>query len=77
MFSIDTSNDLRNDVENIAEGIFSPLEGFVGQDDFQSIIQSGHLKNGLAWTIPIFLDVDQYTGFKNERCGRSQFEKYQ
>ena len=59
MFSIDTSNDLRNEVENIAEGIFSPLEGFVGEDDFQSIIQSGHLKNGLAWTIPIFLDVDQ------------------
>ena len=59
MSSIDVSTDLRNDIENIADGIFSPLEGFVGQDDFQSIVKFGRLKNGLAWTIPIILDVDK------------------
>lgn len=59
IFSVEVTVDLRNDIENIADGIFSPLEGFVGQDDFQSIIKSGHLKNGLAWTIPIILDVDE------------------
>lgn len=64
MFSIDISNDLRNEVENIAEGIYSPLEGFIGENDFQSIVQSGHLNNGLAWTIPIFLDVDQSQALK-------------
>jgi sulfate adenylyltransferase len=61
MSSIDTSIDLRSDVENIADGIFSPLEGFVGQDDFQSIVKFGRLKSGLAWTIPIILDVDKQT----------------
>jgi sulfate adenylyltransferase len=59
MFLIEVSNDLRNDIENIADGIFSPLEGFVGHDDFQSIIKFGRLKNDLAWTIPIVLDVDE------------------
>jgi sulfate adenylyltransferase len=64
MFSINVSYDLRNDIENIADGILSPLEGFIGHDDFQSIIKSGHLKNGLAWTIPIILDVDEQTAMK-------------
>jgi sulfate adenylyltransferase len=59
--SIDISADLRNDIENIADGVFSPLEGFVVQEDFQSILKHGRLKNGLAWTIPIILDVDKET----------------
>jgi sulfate adenylyltransferase len=61
MPSLDISADLRNDVENIADGVFSPLEGFVAHDDFQSILKLGRLKNGLAWTIPIILDVDKQT----------------
>jgi sulfate adenylyltransferase len=61
MPSLDISADLRSDVENIADGVFSPLEGFVARDDFQSILKLGRLKNGLAWTIPIILDVDKQT----------------
>jgi sulfate adenylyltransferase len=64
MFSIEVSTDIRNDIENIADGIFSPLEGFIGEEDFQSILKSGHLKNELAWTIPIVLDVDELTATK-------------
>ncbi|HJM14581.1 MAG TPA: sulfate adenylyltransferase, partial [Candidatus Nitrosopelagicus sp.] len=37
LFSIDISADLANDVENIADGIFSPLEGFLNQQDFESV----------------------------------------
>ena len=58
LFSIEIPTDLRNDIENIANGTFSPLEGFMGQEDFESVIESGYLKNGPAWTIPIVLDVD-------------------
>ena len=61
LFVVDISYDLRNDLDNIADGIFSPLEGFVQEEDFQSIITKGRLKNGLAWTIPIVLDVDEPT----------------
>lgn len=62
ILTIEVSSDLRNDIENIADGIFSPLEGFIGEEDFQSIIKFGRLKNGLPWTIPIIFDVDDHTG---------------
>ena len=64
MFSIEIDDNLRNDIENIGDGIFSPLEGFIGKDDFESILKSGRLKNGLPWTIPIVLDVDESTAKK-------------
>ncbi|HVP82817.1 MAG TPA: sulfate adenylyltransferase [Nitrososphaeraceae archaeon] len=59
MFSIELDDNLRNDVENIGDGIFSPLEGFIGQSDFDSVLKCGRLRNGLPWTIPIVLDVEE------------------
>jgi len=32
----EVSSDIRNDAENIATGVFSPLTGFVGQENFQN-----------------------------------------
>ena len=61
LFSITISEDLANDVENIADGIFSPLEGFLGKQDYESVISRGRLTNDLAWTIPIVLDVNGQT----------------
>ncbi len=61
MFSISISEDLANDVENIADGIFSPLEGFLVQSDFDGVVSKGRLSNDLPWTIPIVLDVDKET----------------
>ena len=69
LFSITITEDLANDVENIADGIFSPLEGFLGQQDFESVISRGRLANGLAWTIPIVLDVDEQTASKIKESG--------
>ena len=64
LISIDISADLANDVENIADVIFSPLEGFLNQQDFESVISKGRLANGTAWTMPTVLDVDDETGKK-------------
>lgn len=64
MFSVSVSEDLANDVENIADGIFSPLEGFLIKSDFDSVISKGRLTNDLAWTVPIVLDVDKETAQK-------------
>jgi sulfate adenylyltransferase len=50
-----------SDVENIATGVFSPLEGFLGKKDFQRVLREMRLENGLAWTIPIVLAVDPAT----------------
>ena len=69
LFSVDISPDLANDVENIADGIFSPLEGFLNQQDFESVISKGRLANGIAWTMPTVLDVDDDTGKKMKEAG--------
>lgn len=64
MFSVLVDADLANDIENIADGIFSPLEGFLLQEDFESVIRKGRLSNDIPWTIPIMLDVDKQTATK-------------
>ena len=69
LFPFSISEDLANDVENIADGIFSPLEGFLGQQDFETVTSKGRLANDLAWTIPIVLDVDEPTAKKMKDAG--------
>ncbi len=69
LFSISINQDLANDVENIADGIFSPLEGFLGQEDFERVISKGRLANEMAWTMPTVLDVDDETGKKMKDAG--------
>ena len=66
---ISISSDLANDVENIADGIFSPLEGFLPQEDFENVITKGRLSNDIPWTIPIVLDVDESTASKIKEAG--------
>ena len=73
LFSISISEDLANDVENIADGIFSPLEGFLGQQDFESVVSRGRLANDLAWTIPIVLDVDETFTFDKEKTAQGVY----
>ncbi len=46
------------DVVNIAHGVYSPLEGFLVQEDYLSVLYEMRLANDLPWTIPIILDVD-------------------
>jgi pyruvate kinase len=45
------------DVEQIAVGAFSPLEGFMCQKDFYSVIKDMRLSNGIVWTLPVVLQV--------------------
>ena len=48
------------EVENIANGIYSPLEGFMTLDDYQSTLDNMRLSNDIPWSIPIVLDVDEH-----------------
>jgi sulfate adenylyltransferase len=46
-----------SDLEMIAIGGFSPLTGFMGQADYEQVVNEMHLSNGLPWSIPITLSV--------------------
>ncbi len=46
-----------SDLELIATGAYSPLEGFMGQADYRSVLSEVRLANGLPWTVPITLAV--------------------
>jgi len=55
---ISVKRDTITDLENIAQGVFSPLEGFHCQDDFLNVLKEGRLTSDVPWTIPLVLDAD-------------------
>ncbi len=43
------------DCEQIAYGTYSPLKGFIGKDDLESVLDNYSLSNGTIWTMPVVL----------------------
>ncbi len=48
-----------SDLEMIAVGALSPLTGFMGKRDYERVVHEMRLANGLPWTMPITLPVEQ------------------
>ena len=59
MVQIEPFIDFYYDSLKIADGSYSPLEGFMGEDEVASVLKRRSLPNGLPWTIPIIFAVDQ------------------
>src|SRR5713101_1153779 len=57
--SVRVSGEVEATVSNIACGVLSPLEGFMGEEDYRSVIDSMRLTNDAPWTIPILLHVPE------------------
>ncbi len=55
--SIKLNHEQVSDLENIAFGVFSPLEGYMGEKDYKNVLNQMRLSNDLPWPIPIVLDV--------------------
>jgi sulfate adenylyltransferase len=47
-----------SDLDMLASGALSPLEGFLGREDYESVVESMHLAGGLPWALPVCLAVD-------------------
>ena len=47
------------DIELLLNGAFSPLEGFLNKDDYDSVVGTMRLKSGVLWPIPVTLDVTE------------------
>ncbi|MGH8070523.1 MAG: sulfate adenylyltransferase [Candidatus Entotheonellia bacterium] len=54
---LDISPEVASDVWNLGVGAFSPLEGFMGPEDFRATLYEKRLTSGVPWTIPVVLDV--------------------
>ncbi|MGH3091933.1 MAG: sulfate adenylyltransferase, partial [Gaiellaceae bacterium] len=53
-----TSREL-SDLDMLASGALSPLDGFMGREDYEGVVESMRLASGLAWTLPVCLAVPE------------------
>jgi sulfate adenylyltransferase len=44
-----------SDLDMLASGALSPLRGFMGREDYESVLESMRLPSGLPWALPVCL----------------------
>ncbi|UCE96564.1 MAG: sulfate adenylyltransferase [Candidatus Bathyarchaeota archaeon] len=54
---IEVTDAIASDIENLAKGVFSPLEGFMNSEELESVLHLMRLPSDLAWTIPILINA--------------------
>lgn len=64
MLKITVDGDTAVDIENIAYGVYSPLEGFMTKNEFENVLDEMRLPNDVPWTLPIVLDVKDKPQFR-------------
>ena len=48
-----------SDLDMLAVGALSPLEGFMGREDYEGVVGGMRLASGLPWALPVCLAVDE------------------
>lgn len=62
MTQIEPFVDFFYDSLKLGDGSYSPLEGFMGEEEVNEVLKKKTLLNGLPWTIPIIFAVSDATG---------------
>ncbi|TQV80236.1 bifunctional sulfate adenylyltransferase/adenylylsulfate kinase [Aliikangiella coralliicola] len=59
LVSWDLSHRQLCDIELLLNGGFSPLEGFLSEVDYDSVVENSRLADGTLWPMPVTLDVSE------------------
>jgi len=59
LIKIKLTESQQMDLEQIAIGTYSPLEGFMNKKELESVLDTMMLPNETVWPIPILLDIDK------------------
>ncbi|MGG5253234.1 sulfate adenylyltransferase [Neobacillus sp. SM06] len=57
--SIEIDTTALSDLKCLANGAFSPLDGFMSEIDYERVVLQMRLANGLVWPIPVTLPVSE------------------
>ncbi len=57
--SLDLNRRQLYDLESLLNRAFYPLAGFLGRDDYESVLRDMRLADGSVWPLPVCLDVDE------------------
>ncbi len=57
---IDVSYETFLDLVNIKDGVFSPIDRFMDNNDLTSVIQTNFLENGDIWPIPVIHHIENF-----------------
>jgi len=67
MQKVEIEEETLQDVINIETGLFAPLRGFMGAEDFRGVVEEYQLADGSIFTIPVTLDVPEEIYQKAEK----------
>lgn len=57
LVTVTLDRNLLFDFVNLANGVYSPLRGFMSRNDFLKVVNDITLESGVAWPLPVVLDV--------------------